>query len=46
LHEKELVGFDNCCLKITDFDLDGLIAAFRKVHASRGQLKQLEEGSA
>ncbi|MBU4198409.1 MAG: DegT/DnrJ/EryC1/StrS family aminotransferase [Kiritimatiellae bacterium] len=44
LHEKELVGFDNCCLKITDFDLDGLIAAFRKVHAGRGQLKQVEEG--
>ena len=44
LHEVELMGFDCCCQKITDLDLDGLIAAFRKVHAGRDQLKQLEEG--
>jgi perosamine synthetase len=43
LHEKELMGFDNCCLEITDFDLDGLIAAFLKVHDNRDQLKLLEE---
>lgn len=43
LHEKEFMGFDNCCTQITDFDLDGLIAAFRKVHAGRDQLKQFKE---
>lgn len=39
LHEIELMGFDCCCVKVTDADLDGLIAAFRKVHASRDQLR-------
>lgn len=39
LHEIELMGFDNCCLKVTDDDLDGLIAAFRKVHDNRDQLQ-------
>jgi perosamine synthetase len=38
LHEIELMGFDCCCVKVTDADLDGLIAAFRKVHANRDQL--------
>jgi dTDP-4-amino-4,6-dideoxygalactose transaminase len=39
LHEIELMGFDCCCVKVTDADLDGLIAAFRKVHANRDQLQ-------
>lgn len=39
LHEVELIGFDCCCVKITDSDLDGLIAAFRKVHRLRHQIK-------
>ena len=43
-HEKELLGFDNCCLTITDSDLDSLIPAFHKVHANRKQLKELEKG--
>lgn len=43
LHEVELMGFDCCCQKITDLDLDGLIAAFRKVYDNRDQLKVLEE---
>ena len=38
LHEVELMGFDCCCVKVTDSDLDDLIAAFRKVHANRDQL--------
>ena len=39
LHEIELMGFDCCCVKVTDSDLDGLIPAFRKVHANRDQLQ-------
>lgn len=39
LHEVELMGFDCCCVKITDADLEGLIAAFKKVHRNRDQLK-------
>ncbi len=45
LHEVELMGFDCCCQKIPDTDLDDLIAAFRKVHACREQLKKLEVNS-
>lgn len=41
LHEIELMGFDCCCVKVTNADLDGLIAAFRKVHANRDQLQVL-----
>ncbi len=39
LHEIELMGFDCCCVKVTDAELDGLIGAFRKVHANRDQLQ-------
>jgi dTDP-4-amino-4,6-dideoxygalactose transaminase len=39
LHEIELMGFDCCCVKVTESDLDSLIAAFRKVHANRDQLQ-------
>jgi dTDP-4-amino-4,6-dideoxygalactose transaminase len=39
LHEIELVGFDCCCVKVTDTELDGLIRAFRKVHENRDQLQ-------
>lgn len=38
LNEVELMGFDCCCVKVTDSDLDGLIGAFRKVHSNRDQL--------
>ena len=41
LHEKELIGFDNCCLSIKESDIDGLIRAFQKVYANRDQLKIL-----
>jgi dTDP-4-amino-4,6-dideoxygalactose transaminase len=43
LHEIELMGFDCCCVRVTDEDLDGLIAAFRKVHANRDHLKESEK---
>jgi len=46
LHEIELMGFDCCCVKVTDADLDGLIMAFRKVHANRDQLQAQGKGRA
>ena len=39
LHEKELIGFDCCCLKINKDDLDGLSRAFKKVYENRSKLK-------
>lgn len=39
LHEKELMGFDCCCLKINNDDLKGLSKAFKKVYENRNQLK-------
>jgi dTDP-4-amino-4,6-dideoxygalactose transaminase len=38
LHETELMGFDCCCVKVTDEDLDLLIQAFRKVYSYRHEL--------
>ena len=35
MYERELHCFETCAFRIDDQDLDDLIAAFRKVHASR-----------
>jgi perosamine synthetase len=42
-HEKELIGFDNCCMAISDDQLEQLIAAFLKVHKHCDQLRGLQE---
>ena len=41
LHEKELMGFDCCCLKINMEDLKDLSKAFNKVYKNRNQLYNL-----
>ncbi len=34
LHEKQLMGFDCCCLKIEEEDIEPLITAFKKVYSN------------
>jgi dTDP-4-amino-4,6-dideoxygalactose transaminase len=41
LHESELIGFEPCAYDLNDADIDELIAALRKVHAARDQLRGL-----
>jgi dTDP-4-amino-4,6-dideoxygalactose transaminase len=41
LHEHELVGFEPCAYDLNDTDLDCLVAAIRKVHAARDELRKL-----
>ncbi len=38
LHDQELIGFEPCAYDLDDKDIDGLVTAIRKVHASRAQL--------
>jgi len=41
LHERELIGFEPCAYELDDADIDDLVAAIRKVHAARDQLRKL-----
>jgi len=41
LHERELIGFEACAYELDDADIDQLVAAIRKVHAARDQLRKL-----
>jgi dTDP-4-amino-4,6-dideoxygalactose transaminase len=41
LHERELLGFEPCAYDLNDTDMDGLVAAIRKVHAARDELRKL-----
>ncbi|MGE4065079.1 MAG: DegT/DnrJ/EryC1/StrS family aminotransferase [Rhodospirillaceae bacterium] len=41
LHERETLCFETCMPDVTDSEIDQLIAAFRKVHAGRGELRRL-----
>lgn len=38
LHEKQLMGFDSCCIKLNSEDLKLLSKAFKKVFNNRNQL--------
>jgi dTDP-4-amino-4,6-dideoxygalactose transaminase len=41
LHEHELLGFEPCAYDLDDSDIDDLVAAIRKVHTARGELRKL-----
>lgn len=41
LHESELIGFEPCAYELKDMDIDLLVAAIQKVHASRKELRAL-----
>jgi dTDP-4-amino-4,6-dideoxygalactose transaminase len=41
LHDRELIGFEPCAYDLDDEDIDELLAAIRKVHAARDQLRKL-----
>jgi perosamine synthetase len=41
LHDRELIGFEPCAYELDDADIDQLVAAIRKVHAARDQLRKL-----
>jgi len=41
MHNRELVFFETCAFDVRDRELKDLITAFRKVHANRHELKQL-----
>lgn len=41
LHNSELLCFENCMPDLTEAEVDQLIAAFRKVHAARDELRKL-----
>jgi hypothetical protein len=41
LHERELLGFEPCAYELDEGGIDELVAAIRKVHAARGQLRNL-----
>jgi len=41
LHERELIGFEPCAYELDDAEIDQLVAAIRKVHAARDQLRKL-----
>jgi len=41
MHVTELMGFEPCIHNLSDHDIDQLIAAFRKVHANRAELRRL-----
>lgn len=41
MHESELIGFEPCAYDFDDSELDALVAAIRKVHAARDQLREL-----
>src|SRR5262249_36824230 len=41
LHDRELIGFEPCAYELDDEDIDELLAAIRKVHAARDQLRKL-----
>jgi dTDP-4-amino-4,6-dideoxygalactose transaminase len=41
LHDSELIGFEPCAYELDDEDIDELLAAIRKVHAARDQLRKL-----
>jgi dTDP-4-amino-4,6-dideoxygalactose transaminase len=41
LYQRELVGFEPCAYDLDDMDLDCLVAAIRKVHAARDELRKL-----
>ena len=43
MHEKEELGFGICVFELSEAIVDKLIAAFRKVYASRQKLARLEE---
>jgi perosamine synthetase len=41
LHEEELIGFEPCAYDLGDDEIDSLVAALRKVHAARSELRIL-----
>jgi perosamine synthetase len=41
LHERELIGFEPCAYDLNDADIDDLVAAIRKVHTARHELRKL-----
>jgi perosamine synthetase len=41
LEDSDLLGFEPCAYALDDSDLDLLVSAIRKVHAGRGELRQL-----
>jgi len=41
LHERELIGFEPCAYDLDATDIDALVAAIRKVHGARDQLRTL-----
>ena len=41
LHERELIGFEPCAYDLDDADIDELIAAIRKVHGARDELRRI-----
>ena len=41
MHEHKLLGFEPCAYSLNDAELDILVAAIRKVHAARDELRTL-----
>jgi len=41
LHDHELIGFEPCAYSVDEADIDSLIAAIRKVHMARHELRTL-----
>jgi dTDP-4-amino-4,6-dideoxygalactose transaminase len=41
LHERELIGFEPCAYDLDDADIDELVAAIRKVHGARDELRRI-----
>jgi len=41
LYEHELIGFEPCVYALTDENIDDLVAAIRKVHEARSELRAL-----
>src|SRR5580704_168575 len=41
LHERELIGFEPCAYDLDDAEIDTLVAAIRKVHAGRSELRKI-----